>query len=180
MPLLTKIDHSNILQRISSWFGTSGIALKWIKSCHTSRSFYAHIKNSGSTVFQFLFGVLKDSVLGHLLFILFATHVSIVICKSPVHHHQYAEDTRSFISSSAEFPSNISIIENTITEDYSGFCKSFHIHLKLIHCLWIFLKKLSIANQPPILVHLGVSISPVASGRNLDSQFDSNLSLSDY
>ncbi len=48
------IDYSIVLERLSSWFGLSGIALNWIRSYLTSRSFYVKIKDSWSYVFQLL------------------------------------------------------------------------------------------------------------------------------
>jgi len=39
-------DHSIFLERLSSWFGISSIALSWIKSYLLNRSFYVNIENS--------------------------------------------------------------------------------------------------------------------------------------
>jgi len=63
------IDHSILLERLSSWFGISSIALSWITSYILNRSFYVNIENSKSSVFQLLYGVPQGSVRGPLLFI---------------------------------------------------------------------------------------------------------------
>jgi len=51
------IDHSILLERLSSWFGISSTALSWISSYLLNRSFYVNIENSKSSVFQLLYGV---------------------------------------------------------------------------------------------------------------------------
>jgi len=70
------IDHSILLERLSSSFGISSTALSWIKSYLLNRSFYVNIENSNSSVFQLLYGVPQESVLGPLLFIFIAYHSS--------------------------------------------------------------------------------------------------------
>ena len=65
------IDHSNLLHSLSSWFGISGIALSWIKSYLTSRSFYVKINDSQSSVCQLFCGVPQALFL--VLFCLFCT-----------------------------------------------------------------------------------------------------------
>jgi len=86
------IDHSIILERLSSWFGISStslslsFSLSWIKSYLLNRSFYVNLENSKSSVFQLLFGVPQGSVLGPLLFILYTTPLSTVISNSSANH----------------------------------------------------------------------------------------------
>ena len=48
------IDHSILLERLSSWFGISGTVLAWVKSYLTSRSFYVQVSDSQSSVYQLL------------------------------------------------------------------------------------------------------------------------------
>jgi len=61
------IDHSILLERLSSWFGISSTALSWIKSYLLNRPFYVNNDNSKSSVLQLLYGVPQGSVLGPLL-----------------------------------------------------------------------------------------------------------------
>jgi len=77
------IDHSTLLERLSSWFGISSTALSWIKSYLLNRSFFVNIENPKSSVFQLLYGVPRGSNLGPLLFILYTTPLSTVISKPP-------------------------------------------------------------------------------------------------
>jgi Reverse transcriptase (RNA-dependent DNA polymerase) len=108
------IDHSILIERLSSRFGISGTVLNWIKSYISSRSFHARIKNSQSSVFQLFYGVSHGSVLGPLLITLYTTPLSTAISQCGAHHHLYAYDTQLFISfTSSEFVKDIAILENT-------------------------------------------------------------------
>jgi len=57
------IDHSILLERLSSWFRMPSTALSWIKSYLLNRSFDVNIENSKSSVFQLLYAVSQGSVL---------------------------------------------------------------------------------------------------------------------
>ena len=81
------IDHSILLERLSSWFGLNGTVLTWIKSYLTSRSFKVCLNGVESSLFQLLYGVPQGSVLGPLLFTLYTTPLSSIISQSPVNHH---------------------------------------------------------------------------------------------
>jgi len=63
------IDHSILLERLSSWFDICSTALSWIKSCLLNRSFYVNIENSKSSVFQLPYGIPQGSVPCPLIFI---------------------------------------------------------------------------------------------------------------
>jgi len=89
------IDHSILLERLSSWFGISHTALSWIKSYLVNRSSYVNIENSKSSVFKLLYEVPQywESVLGPLLFILYTITLSTVVTNSSANHQLYADDT---------------------------------------------------------------------------------------
>ena len=109
------IDHSILLERLSSWFGITSTALSWIQSYLLNRSFYVNIENSKSSVFQIFYGVSQGSLLGHLLFILYTTPLSTVISKSSADHHLYADDTQLLLSfSAADFSYNITHLKHHI------------------------------------------------------------------
>jgi Reverse transcriptase (RNA-dependent DNA polymerase) len=49
------IDHSILLERLSSWFRITTTALAWLKPYLHNRSFYVITDNSKSSSYQFLF-----------------------------------------------------------------------------------------------------------------------------
>ena len=95
------IDHTILLERLSSWFELTSTALSWVKSYLLDRSFNVSIDGAVSPVYQLLYGVPQGSVLGPLLFILYTTPLSTVISNSSANHHLYADDTQLFLSFSA-------------------------------------------------------------------------------
>ena len=177
------IDHSILLERLSSWFGISSIALSWIKSYLLNRSFYVNIENSQSSVFQLLYGVPQGSVLGPLLFILYTSPLSTIISNSSANHHLFADDTQLFLSfSAADFAYNITHLENTIS-NVSNWMSSNFLSLNPSKTEFLIIglpQQLSKLNSPVIHLPNNVTLSPVTSARNLGVIFDNNLTFSQH
>jgi len=124
--LLDTINHSILLERLSSWFGISSTAISWIKSYLLNRCFYVSIENSKSSVFKLLYGVSQGSILGPLFFILYTTPLSTIMCNLSANHQLYADDTRLLLSFSAlDFSHNIPHLENTITNVANWMSSNF-------------------------------------------------------
>ena len=54
------IDHLILLECLSSWFGITSNSLYWIRPYLLNRSFYVNVENSKSSVFHYLYDVLKN------------------------------------------------------------------------------------------------------------------------
>ena len=177
------IDHSILLHRLNSWFGINNIALSWIQSYLTSRSFSVDINGIKSSPFQLFYGVPQGSVLGPLLFILYTTPLSTIISRSSVNHKLYADDTQLFLSFSAEnFSLNIKFLQDTISEISSWMASNFlSLNQSKTEFLLIGLPaQLAKIDNPFLSMPSGINIRPVPSARNLGVIFDSNLSFSDH
>jgi hypothetical protein len=177
------IDHSILIERLSSWFGLNGTVLSWMKSYLSHRSFKVTLNGTESSVFQLFYGVPQGSVLGPLLFTLYTTPLSSLISHSTVNHHLYADDTQLFVSfSSLNFSANILHLQDTISNVSAWMSSNM---LSLNHSKTEFLliglpKQLSKISDPVIHMPSNISISPVSSARNLGVIFDSTLSMSDH
>jgi Fibrinogen beta and gamma chains, C-terminal globular domain len=53
------LEHSVLLERLSLWFGISGSALNWVKSCLTLQSFYVQAMVSQFSVSELLYRIPK-------------------------------------------------------------------------------------------------------------------------
>lgn len=177
------IDHSILLERLSSWFGITSTALGWLKSYLQNRSFYVTIDNINSSPYQLLYGVPQGSVLGPLLFILYTTPLSTLISQSSVQHQLFADDTQLFLSFSAsDFSFNITHLEQTISKVSDWMSSNFlSLNPSKTEFLLIGLpQQLKKINCPTIRLPNGCTLSPVTSARNLGVIFDSNLSFSQH
>ena len=75
---------------------------------------------------QLLYGVPQGFVVGPLQFDLHTTPLSKVISDSSSSHNFYADDTQFYISfSAADFPHNISHLEQTVSNVYTWMSSSF-------------------------------------------------------
>ena len=89
-------DHSILITRLSSWFGTHGSVLNWFKSYLSSRSFRVKCDNQMSSPHTCSCGVPQGSVLGPLLFVMYTTPLSTLISSLSLNHHLYADETQLF------------------------------------------------------------------------------------
>ena len=62
------VSHRKLLARLEHNFSIEGVALKWINSYLSKRTFFVRVGRRSSTVAQICFGVLQGSVLGPILF----------------------------------------------------------------------------------------------------------------
>lgn len=92
------VDHDILLSRLQSTFGLGGVTLGWIRSFLTDRSQRVLFNGSLSIEIMLLFGVPQGSVLGPLLFLLYAAGIFDVIESFGLSGHSYADDTQLYVS----------------------------------------------------------------------------------
>ena len=174
------IDHSILLDRLSSWFGIHGTALSWFHSYLSNRSFVTSCGNSKSTSCPLTCGVPQGSVLGPLLFSLYTTPLSSILTSTCVSHHLYADDTQLFISFLPSFySSSINLLQSSISQ-VSTWMSANLLSLNpsktefLIFGNSIQLSKLT---NPALHIDTDTVIQPTATARNLGFLFDNHLSF---
>ena len=86
-------DHSILLSRLQT-FGISGTVLNWFQSYLLDRGQSVYVKGASSKPSVLSFGVPQGSVLGPILFVLYASPVSDVISRHTMSHESFADDTQ--------------------------------------------------------------------------------------
>ena len=88
------VSHEALLQRLQVEFGVSGTPLAWMRSHPTDRLQFVKLGQSQASVTKLEVGVTQGSVLGPLLFAVYASPVADVIAQHGVQFHPYADDTQ--------------------------------------------------------------------------------------
>ena len=87
------IDHQILLERLSSFYGISGLALDLLSSYLSDRTQAVSINSHNTPYSSVHTNVPHGSVLGPLLFSLYISPMSRILENSSVSYHLYADDT---------------------------------------------------------------------------------------
>ena len=101
------VDINKLLNILEIEFGITGIALKWFHSFLTNRKQRVRINDSLSECLDVLFGVPQGSVLGPVLFNLYAKSLYDVISAAGFDTSGYADDSNARLSFSLKFQHSV-------------------------------------------------------------------------
>ena len=65
------LDHSNIIELLSGWYGITGTALNWVRSYLSNRVQRVKLLGKLAKAFKTKYGVPQGSVMGPLLFTIY-------------------------------------------------------------------------------------------------------------
>ena len=178
------IDHSTLLICLRNWFGVCGSVLNWFTSYLTNRYQSIKIGSTLSDVCKLLFGVPQGSVLGHLLFSLYTTPLSLIISKHKgIKFHFYADDSQVYIHLSHKNASAAFEKLNRCLDDVKEWMSTCKLKLNPDKTEFIIFgskrQRDKLKACFPIYI-LGNSLCPADLVKNLGVWFDSDFSLSKH
>ena len=89
------VDHDILLRKLEH-YGIRGIALKWMESYLKNREQFVFVNGSSSTKLNIKYGVPQGSILGPLLFIIYANDLPLI--SQIAHFIMYADDANIIIT----------------------------------------------------------------------------------
>ena len=92
------VDHALLASLLEDRLGIRGTTLTWINSYLRNRSQTVSVGEAMSEVLCLLFGVPQGSVLGPLLFTLYAMPLADIARHHGVSFHSYADDTQLYVA----------------------------------------------------------------------------------
>ena len=90
------VNHTCLLKKLKNMYGIQCLALEWIKSYLTDRSFCVKVKDTKSKQTILEVGVPQGSILGPLLFILYTKDLQEIAINNGLNIHLYADDTQLY------------------------------------------------------------------------------------
>ena len=176
------LDHGILLDRLSTRFGITDDALRWIRSYLEDRSQRISVNGIDSDRIKLDIGVPQGSVLGPLLFSLYTTPLADIIKRHCVDYHFYADDTQLYISfNNSDLRNKIDILENCII-DIKQWMKLNFLKLNDDKTEVLLIgSKCNIKKVSSISLNINdVTISSSSNVKNLGAIFDSEMSLQKF
>ena len=178
-------DHAILLDRLSSRFGISDLALSWLTSYLTGRRQSVSVRGVSSSPASLVCGVPQGSVLGPILYILYNTPMHEIAVSHGIADHFFADDAQLY---TAFRPSNSGIDQESAffrlslsIDEQGGWLQQNRLKLNadktdaLLISTKDDVKKMRISSIP--LVVGDASIIPSAVVRNLGVLLDNHLTM---
>jgi hypothetical protein len=173
------VDFQILLKRMEVSYGIKGKALEWFTSFLSDRTQIVTFAGNRSASTRLTCGVPQGSVLGPLLFILYAADVMKIAQDHGIHVHTYADDMQTYISCKADDQHSAVTRLLACIAEVNRWMSSNRLKLNADKTEFIWLgtrQQLSKISSQPLAVG-GQNVTPVHSVRDLGVILDSQLTL---
>ena len=173
------VDFQILLRRLEITYGIGGKVLDWFKSFLTDRTQTVTFAGNLSASTRLLCGVPQGSVLGPLLFVLYAADVMQIAREHGINVHAYADDMQTYVSCEADDQLSASARLLDCIAEVERWMSSNRLKLNADKTEFIWLgtrQQLAKLRSQPLIVG-GQNIVPVQSARNLGVILDDHLTM---
>ena len=169
------INHSLLLRKLKNVYRITDVALQWLKSYLSNRTFRVKVNRGSSDECHLDIGVPQGSILGPLLFILYTCDLEKIVTKYGFSIHLYADDTQVYFAFNVHSPHpDLSAVKSCFLEIKEWMSSNF---LKLNDDKTEFID-IGPYVSPIQSLDLGcLSITPVSTAKNLGFIFDHQMNL---
>ena len=176
------IDHTVLLDCLSSWFGFGGVVLDWFSSYLSGRVQSVKVGDTFSEPANIMFGVPQGSVLGPILFSLYTTPLNKLISShKTINYHFYADDTQLYMPLTQTNCTTALVTLQECLADVQSWMTANKLKLNPNKTEFILFgtksQRAKLSGCFPVDI-CGSKISPTDKVRNLGVIFDSDFSFS--
>jgi len=175
------VDHHILLTRLNNTFGISGTVLNWFTSYLNDRKQFVSMSGCKSSYSNVRCGIPQGSILGPLLFILYASPITDIINSHGLWSHCYADDSQIYFYCSPDQVANLTQSFSRCIADLEDWMTVNRLKLNCdkTEFLWISSQyQLERLNTSDMSVNVGNDvIAPLSGARSLGVFFDKHLAM---
>jgi len=175
------VDHDILLSRLKLTFNVNGQALMWFKSYLSDRTQIVRISGCSSSTSKLRCGIPQGSILGPLLFVLYASPIEEIVKKHGLWGHCYADDTQIYFYCAPDQMTSLATSFTQCIAELEAWMAANRLKLNTdkTEFVWIASKNkfgtLQNSNQSVVVGNAAIPSS--VGSRNLGVYFDKYLDM---